>query len=335
MPLIKSTYQPLRRYRNAHIQTILPSLFRKVTSVYYERQRINTVDGDFIDLDWSYAAATRQPSNSLAILCHGLEGSADRAYMLGMAQAFNASWIDAVAYNFRGCSGEINQQKKFYNAGATDDLQEVLNAIIKPCQYQDIYLVGFSLGANLVLKYGGEKGKNIHPVIKGIAAISAPCELRSSSLELLKSKNYVYSLRFLKMLLAKVIEKSIQYPELKSIDLKSIKDLKQFDDHFTAPLAGYKDAEDYWYKASCMRELDQITIPTLIVNAADDPILGPECYPYKQAQANEFIFLEVPEQGGHVGFMHRPNQTEYWHESRTVSFLMHNRGLDFPASSNL
>jgi len=322
MPVIDSEYKPLRRYRNAYIQTILPTLLRKVEDVNYTRQRVKTSDGDFIDLDWSLAAANKVPAESLAVVCHGLEGSSDRAYMLGMVKAFNARGIDAVAYNYRGCSGEMNLARKFYSAGATGDLQEVLDVINNQCYYQTIYLVGFSLGGNLVLKYGGEKGKNIDPAIKGIAAISAPCDLHSSSMELLKAKNYMISLRFLIMLRKKLIEKSNLYPELKRIDPQGIKDLKQFDDQVTAPLAGYKDAEDYWYKASCIRELDQIIIPTLIINAADDPILGPECYPYQEARRNEYIKLEVPPQGGHVGFMHRPNQSEYWHETKTVEFLI-------------
>ena len=321
MPVIDSEFKPLRKYRNAYIQTILPTLFRKVETVNYTRQRIATVDGDFIDLDWSLAAEDRRTADSLAVICHGLEGSSDRAYMLGMVKAFNARGIDAVAYNYRGCSGEMNLSRKFYSAGATGDLQEVLDTINSQRYYQTIYLVGFSLGGNLVLKYGGEKGKDTHPAIKGIAAISAPCDLHSSSLELLKAKNYMISLRFLIMLRKKLIEKSNLYPELKRIDPKAIKDLKQFDDQVTAPLAGYIDAEDYWYKASCIRELEQIIIPTLIINAADDPILGLECYPYQEARDNEFIHLEVPARGGHVGFMHRPNQTEYWHETKTVEFL--------------
>lgn len=329
MPLIKSDYKPPLRYRNANIQTVLPSLLRKIKSVQYQRQRIQTTDGDFIDLDWSCVATNNsniarapQTNTSLAVLCHGLEGSSDRAYMMGMVKAFNQSGIDTVAYNYRGCSGEVNLQKKFYTAGATDDLQDVLDAIKKQGQYQSIYLVGFSLGGNLVLKYGGENGKNIDPVIKGIVGISAPCDLRSSSLEMHKSKNYLFSLRFLKMLFAKIKEKSKQYPELNDINLKSIRTLKEFDDHFTAPLAGYKDAEDYWENASAIRVLSQIAIPTLILNAADDPILGTECYPYQEAQSNDCVFLEIPHWGGHVGFMHQPNLAEYWHERRTVDFLM-------------
>ncbi len=325
MPLVNSEYRPPLRYRNAHFQTVLPSLLRKIKSVQYQRQRMHTADGDFIDLDWSLANSNHN-SSSLAVLCHGLEGSSDRAYMMGMVTSFNASGIDAVAYNYRGCSGEINLRKKYYTAGSTDDLQDVLNSINRQGQYQTIYLVGFSLGANLVLKYGGEQGKGIDPVIKGIVAISAPCDLRSSSIEMHKRKNYIYSLRFLKMLFVKVRDKSNQYPELQSIDLKSIKTLKEFDDHFTAPLAGFKDAEDYLDKSSSIRFLSKIAIPTLILNAADDPILGPECYPYQEAQTNDCIFLEVPDWGGHVGFMHRPNQHEYWHERRAVDFLMQTMG---------
>ncbi len=321
MPVLDSAYKPLRRYRNAYLQTVLPTLLRKVEAINYMRQRIHTADGDFIDLDWSWAAENKVPAEALAVICHGLEGSSNRAYMLGMIKAINARRVDAVAYNFRGCSGETNLARKFYSAGATADLQEVLDAIKKQYHYQTFYLVGFSLGGNLVLKYGGEKGKDIDPAIKGIAAISAPCDLYSSSIELLKAKNYIFSLRFLIMLRKKLIEKANQYPELKKIDPKAIKDLKQFDDQVTAPLAGYIDANDYWYKASCIRELDQIIIPTLIINAADDPILGPECYPYQEARNNEFIHLEVPARGGHVGFMHRPNQTEYWHETKTAEFL--------------
>jgi predicted alpha/beta-fold hydrolase len=122
------------------------------------------------------------------------------------------------------------------------------------------------------------------------------------------------------MLRKKLIEKSNLYPELKRINPQTIKDLKQFDDQVTAPWPLYR-CRGLLVQSSCIRELEQITIPTLIINAADDPILGPECYPYQEARRNEFIHLEVPARGGHVGFMHRPNQMEYWHETKTVEFL--------------
>ncbi|HWP96035.1 MAG TPA: alpha/beta fold hydrolase [Syntrophomonadaceae bacterium] len=321
MPVLHSEFSPPFRYRNAHIQSVFPSLFRKISKVHYIRQRVNTSDNDFLDLDWSYAH-TEGVDASLAVLCHGLEGCSERVYMLGMAQTFNRSGIDAVSYNFRGCSGEPNLHKKFYTAGSTDDLHDVLTSIITQGQYSAIYLVGFSLGANLVLKYAGEKGRNIHPDIKGVAAISAPCDLRSSAIELGKVTNRPYTKRFLKLLSEKIREKSTRYPDLRSINLNSIRTLKKFDDLVTAPLSGYENAEDYWYRASCIRVLQETAIPTLILNAADDPMLGPECYPYKEAQQNDNVFLEVPKWGGHVGFMYKPGDTEYWHERRTVEFLV-------------
>lgn len=322
MPYVNSDFNPPWMYKSTQFQTVLPTMLRKIKTVQYKRQRINTKDGDFIDLDWSFAGDGSGDTPGLAVLCHGLEGCSDRAYMLGMARAFNRQGIDAVSYNYRGCSGEINRQKKFYTAGATDDLQDVLNAIMKSSDYRAIYLVGFSLGANLVLKYGGEKGTDIETVIKGIVGISAPCDLRSSSLEMHKRKNYLFSLRFLRMLFAKVRAKSMLYPDLKQIDLKAIKTLKDFDDRITAPLAGFKDAEDYWSRCSCVRVLSDMAVPALILNAADDPILGPECYPHHEADSNSYIHLEIPLRGGHVGFMDHPNQGEYWHESRTLQFLL-------------
>lgn len=321
MPVLYSEFRPPLRYRNAHIQSVFPSLFRRIGQVNYIRQRVNTADHDFLDLDWSYADS-KGAGASLAVLCHGLEGCSERGYMKGMAQTFNRRGIDAVSYNFRGCSGEPNLHKKFYTAGATDDLDDVLTSIITEGRYEAIYLVGFSLGANLVLKYAGEKGRDIHPQIKGVAAISAPCDLRSSAIELGKVKNKAYTIRFLKLLSEKIKEKSSTYPDLRSIDLDSIRTLKRFDDLVTAPLSGYEDAEDYWYRASCIRALQETAIPTLILNAADDPMLGPECYPYKEARHNDNIFLEVSKWGGHVGFMNKPGDTEYWHERRTVEFLL-------------
>lgn len=320
MPIIESDFKPSWACRNAHFQTVLPSLFRKIDGIHYTRQRIVTRDGDFIDLDWSYAQ--EEAGNSLAVLCHGLEGCSDRAYMTGMARAFNRRGVDAAAYNYRGCSGEANLQKKYYTAGATDDLEDVLNSIRARGLYDSIYLVGFSLGGNLVLKYAGENGLEIKDDIKGVAAVSAPCDLRSSAIELDRLKNRLYSKRFLKMLCEKVREKIPRYPELADIDMPAIKTLKEFDDVVTAPLSGFADAEDYWHRASCLRVLRRTAVPTLIINAADDPILGPDCYPYEEARGNDKIFLEVPKWGGHVGFMPGPDSDEYWHEQRVAEFML-------------
>ncbi|MGE5422068.1 MAG: YheT family hydrolase [Ignavibacteriales bacterium] len=320
MPLLKSDFTPPLMCRCPHLQTVIPSLARKVTGIKYIRHRAYLADGDFVDLDWSFAG-NGIPATAAVILCHGLEGHSQRSYMLGMARAFNQQGIDAVSYNYLGCSGEPNLTARVYTAGATRDLHEVIGFAKALGHYKSVYLVGFSLGGNLVLKYTGEMGGEIDPDIKGVAAISAPCDLRSSGIELSKPKNRLYNLRFIKMLRHKIMAKYKYNPELKSIDLDLIHTLKQFDDLITAPLNGFKDAEDYWTQASSIRVLGGISVPTLILNAADDPMLGPECYPKELAAANPNVILDIPRYGGHMGFMHRPNDQEYWHETRTIEFL--------------
>jgi len=318
MPLIENTYyNPPFIYRNAHLQTMLPTLLRRVSSFIYTRVRIETPDEDFIDLDISGAGK----SSSAVILCHGLEGSSDRHYMRGMVRAFNAHGIDAICYNYRGCSGEMNRNLRMYNAGSTDDLDTVVSHVRENSGYRKLYLAGFSLGANLVLRYAGENGDALDPSIKGIVAVSAPCDLKSSAVEIHRTRNYLYHKRFLIMLLAKMREKAKSHPELSRIDLESIKTLGDFDNLLTAPIHGYRDAEDYWQRASCRPILHRITVPSLIMNALDDPIFGNDCYPFNEAEQSEYVFLETPARGGHVGFMRYPGDHEYWHETRALEFI--------------
>jgi predicted alpha/beta-fold hydrolase len=319
MPVIKnSPYNPGLIYRSGHFQTIYPTLFRKVEGVNYKRKRIQTPDDDFIDLDFSEVSR----ADSAVIICHGLEGSSDRAYMRGMAAAFNSAGIDAVCYNYRGCSGVMNRQLRMYNAGATDDLELVVKHVLSQKKYKSLILTGFSLGGNLVLKYAGERSSDINKKIKSIIAISAPCDLHNSSIELHKIQNYLYQKRFIIMLKEKIELKKKDHPELEKIDLNSIKTLWDFDDRITAPLHGFKDALDYWTKSSSAPVLEEIRVPALILNALDDPILGKKCYPFKEAADSKYLYLEAPEQGGHVGFMSGSSDPVYYSERRAVEFAL-------------
>jgi len=316
MPVIEqSTYKAPFLLGNNHLQTILPTLFRRVKEINYIRERIDTPDGDFIDLDLSLAGARRA-----VILSHGLEGKSGRAYMKGMARAFNRKGWDGVSFNFRGCSGEINKTSATYHSGRTEDLHTVIQYLINKKKYEAITLVGFSLGANLTLKYAGEMGKTIPSEIKSAVGISAPCDLISSSIEIHKIKNIIYSKRFLSTLVEKMKKKEHLHPAGISRDYDSIKTLKDFDDKFTAPLNGFIDAMDYWGKCSSAKYISGTAIPTLILNAKDDPILGEKCFPYEAAAANKNLFLEVPEKGGHMGFITFGKNGEFWHETRTVEF---------------
>jgi len=320
MPVIESTYKAPVFLGNNHLQTVAPTLFRKVEGVSYVRERIQTPDEDFIDIDISSKGSRRA-----VVLSHGLEGSAHSNYVRGMARAFNARGWDAVSFNFRSCSGEMNRAPGLYHSGKTEDLHEVIGHLLKTRSYETLSLVGFSLGANLTLKYAGERGKSILPQIKSAVGISAPCDLASSCREILKPKCAVYEKRFLYSMMKKIKLKEAILPPDISRDYTLTKNLLDFDNRYTAPLGGFKDAADYYEKCSSKRYIAGTAIPTLILNAKDDPILGPECFPWQEAEASGNLFLEVPDKGGHVGFITFNSDGEYWDETRTAEFAEANQ----------
>jgi len=310
---LTSTYKRPPLLFSAHLETIYPALLRRVQGLPYERERIQTPDDDFLDLDWM-----RRGSNKLAIISHGLEGNSSRAYMRGMATAIYAQGFDVLTWNFRGCSGEMNRQLRFYHSGATDDLDVVVKYAIQKL-YTSVYLVGFSLGGNLTLKYLGERAP--YTELKKACVFSVPIDLHSSCLTLSKPSNWVYSNRFLKSLKDKVLEKAKLMEGLDVTHIEKIKTLIEFDDRYTAPLHGYKDAIDYYTKCSSIHFLDSIRIPTLLVNARNDPFLSEVCFPIQQLKTNRYVKFESPNYGGHVGFTQFNKNGLYWSEERALSFL--------------
>ena len=319
MPIVAPPgYRPPPLMGNGHLQTILPSLLRRVDGLSYRRERITTPDGDFIDLDWSHCG-----SPHLVLLCHGLEGSSQAPYMRGMARAFNRAGWDAVAYNYRGCSGEINRRLRAYHSGATDDLGLVQRHVARGNRYASLGLVGFSLGGNLVLKSLGEDRRSLEAAPCWGAAISVPCDLRAGAERLDRAVNGIYNLRFLRTLKAKARLKARRYPQHLDADrIAAIRSIKAYDDLYTAPVHGFQDAEDYYRRCSARYFLSRIHLPTLIINALNDPFLDRTCYPFAEARRNPFLFLETPSSGGHVGFLPRRLHGTFWHESRVVQFAL-------------
>jgi len=324
MPLIeKSTYKPPFLFGNGHVQSIVPTLFRKVRGVAYTRERINTPDNDFIDLDCSGLNADRA-----VIIIHGLEGNASRAYMLGMARAFNRRGWDSVSINLRGCSGEPNRLIRSYHSGISDDLDTVVCHLVEKDKYASLALVGFSIGGNIILKYLGEKGPEGSPLIKAAAAVSVPCDLASSARKLADLSNMIYMKRFLKLFHEKIKAKMALMPEkINDRNFKSIRTFQQFDDRYTAPIHGFADADDYWSACSSKQFLSAISIPTLMISAWNDPFLPEECYPREEAGRSDVLYLEIPDSGGHVGFIHFNSRGEYWHETRITSFVCEHSGV--------
>lgn len=315
MPITPSTFRPPLLLSEGHLQTILPTLLRRVTGVNYRRQRIATPDDDFLDLDWSTIG-----SNRLVILQHGLEGNTSRPYILGMVRAFNAAGWDALAWNFRGCSGQLNRQLRFYHSGATDDLHTVIAHAVAQQSYKQIGLVGFSLGGNVTLKYLGEQGGNTFPELVGAVTFSVPCDLAGSAARLAEPANRIYMKRFIDSLRSKVRQKMQAMPGMiEDHGIDRMRTFAEFDDRYTAPLHGFRDAEEYWSRCSSRQFIPCIHLPTLLVNAANDPFLSPSCFPVPEATASNTVTLEAPSSGGHVGFMGL--RRTYWSERRAVSFL--------------
>ncbi len=317
MPIIQSTYSAPPLFRNPHVQTLFAGGFRTVRGVVYHRERIETPDDDFVDVDWSKIG-----SNRATLVLHGLEGDSGRAYVRGMVRALNRGGWDVAAMNFRCCSGECNRTLRFYHSGETGDIHTVLQHIFEPENYGEVALAGFSLGGNVILKYLGEQGTRLHPLVKKAVVFSVPCDLASSARELSRPSNGFYLRRFLRMLHGKIRMKMQFMPDrIDDRGYAEIKDFKDYDDRYTSAIHWFADAEDYWAKASSRPGIPRIAIPTLLVNAADDPFLGEPCYPVDEAEASACFHLEIPGHGGHVGFVAFGPLGEYWSERRAVSFL--------------
>jgi predicted alpha/beta-fold hydrolase len=314
VPIIPSAFHPPWYLRNGHAQTILPVLLPRQVLLSFERERLELGDGDFLDLDWSRSGRKR-----VAILSHGLEGSSRNGCIRGMAAALIAAGWDVLAWNFRGCGGEANRLLRFYHSGDTGDLAAVIEHAAGA--YEQIALIGFSLGGNVTLKYLGE-GRT-HPAVVAGVGISVPVDLAASCESLdHRWENRIYLRRLLKLLIARVQAKARQFPELDTAGAQAIRTFAEFDGRYTAPLHGFLDAGDYWARSSARQFLPRIILPTLLLNARNDPFLAPQCFPWEEAETNPALFLEAPESGGHVGFMDNlTHGLQPWSELRAVEFL--------------
>ena len=316
MPVINSSFDPSWLFKNGFISTVYSGLIRRLKIIQY-RERITLRDGDFIDLDWSYAKKT---SKSLIVLLHGMEGHGQRPYVTGPALLFNNNNVDAICVNFRGCSGELNLKYSSFHSGMTEDLEDIIKYVVSLNRYDSIFIKGISLGANILLKYLGE-GNNIPIQVKAGMAVSVPCDLSGSAKALHKLINLPYQINFLWGLLKLLKQKQKQFPNIISrSQIRSIFTLNDFDEVYTSRAHGFKNAQDYYAKASSLQFLKSIKIPVLILNALNDSFLSKDCFPYEEAKKNSSLYLETPQFGGHVGFISRKGF--YYNEKRALEFFL-------------
>lgn len=316
--MAKNNYQPHLIFRNKHFNTAYRTIFHSL-EVQYERKRIVTWDNDFVDLDFSTVN-----SSKIVVLIHGLEGSSSSNYIKSLTKVLNAQKFDVVVLNLRGCSGAPNLLLQSYHSGKTDDLRTVISYLTTAYSYNEISIVGFSLGGNITLKYLGEQGKEISGLLKSAVTISVPCDLEGSSEVLGRFSNKAYMLRFLRTLKKKAHHKLAKFPDalLKIENIQNAKDFYDFDNAFTAPVHGFENAVDYWHKSSSKQFIPNIKLPTLLITSIDDPFLSGSCYPIEEAKGNPYFNLDLKKYGGHVGFnTDFGTKNEMWLENSIAEFL--------------
>lgn len=298
-----------------HYETIQPFMAGRNLKLKFVTERIKTNDNDFLDVFWK-----KQGSSKVVVLTHGLEGHAKQHYMLGMAQTFSELGYDILMWNLRGCGKELNRGLSLYHGGSIDDLHSVISYALEEPTYKEIALVGFSLGGNITLRYLGDKNYKISESISHAVAISTPCDLKASTLKLDGFSNRLYAKFFLDQMGKKLQGKRELLESVEKFYPEKIKTLKEFNQLVTADLHGFSSADDYYLKSSSKYVLKNIKVPSLIINALNDPFLEGECYPYKEVSKNKKLFLETPKYGGHVGFYNKRNN-EFYSELRASEFI--------------
>jgi len=309
--------------KNRHIQTTYASLFRKVPPLTIEREKFSLSDGDFVEAFW-HKITTHTNTTPIVILFHGLTGSFESPYIQGAMSALDRAGFSSVLMHFRGCSGEDNLKARSYHSGDTGDATEFLQSIKQRYPHAKLFGVGYSLGANMLLKLLGEQKE--HTLLSAAVAVSAPMLLDVCADKMNRGFSRFYQKLLLKDL-QQALEKKYDRHDMQKLiglkreDIKKLKDFWEFDEVYTAKINGFSSAQDYYTKSSSKQYLQSIAVPTLIIHAKDDPFMTQEVIP-KAEEVSDFVELEISENGGHVGFVTGSLlKPKYWLDERIVTFF--------------
>jgi predicted alpha/beta-fold hydrolase len=314
-PCLASGSVPVGDYRapswlpGRHAQTLWAALLAPRPMLGWRRERWDAPDGDFIDLDWAVPppGAVRRPDRPLLALFHGLEGNSDSPYARVLMACALGRGLDGVVIHFRGCSGTPNRLPRAYHSGDSDEADWVLRRLAaRPGEDGSppgpLLAAGVSLGGNVLLKWLGERGAAAG-IVAAAVAVSPPQDLHAGAIALSRGFSRLYTEHFLRTLRSKSLAMLERYPGLfDGRRVAASRDFFDFDEHVTAPLHGFAGAIDYWTRSSCRQYLGGIAVPTLVINALNDPFLPPSALA-SPAEVSAAVRLEYPAQGGHVGFL--------------------------------
>ena len=314
---VSSNFKPAWWLPGPHLQTLFPHIFRNRRPPPLRRERIELDDGDFLDMDWS---ADRD--GPLVLLLHGLEGSVRSHYVTGLINSLSGCGFQVALLNFRGCSGEPNRLTRGYHSGETGDLDTILKLLTNRYPQRPVYVVGVSLGGNVLLKWLGENPAQTL-VLKAVA-ISVPFLLNTAALRLQRGFSRFYQAYLLHKLRTSTRNKAKRLTlPIDTKHLSRLKTFRQFDDRVTAPLHGFRDVDDYYARCSSRHFIKHIQTPTLILHALDDPFMTPEAVP-DTVENGPGVRLELSRHGGHVGFIGGPIpwKPQYWIDERVCCWLV-------------
>ncbi len=314
----RAAYRAPSWLRGGHAQTIYPFFALRGALPRYRREVWDTPDGDFIELDWLQG----NPAYPLVVLFHGLEGGSSSHYSRAFMRELTAVGWNGVVPHFRGCSGQPNLLPRAYHSGDYAEIHWILRRISERASNPWIFVTGISLGGNALLKWLAQAKAEAAQIVKAAAAVSAPLNLVAAGDGLALGLNQAYTQMFLRSLKRKGLEKLSRYPGLYAADaLRAARTLRAFDDVVTGPIHGFKDAQDYWTQASSLSDLGRIELPTLLLNARNDPFLPGRFLP-RPEELSPSVRAEFPEEGGHVGFVSGPFPGNLsWLPRRVIGFF--------------
>ncbi len=283
------------------MQTLYAYSLTQVPAFEFLRERWETPDDDFIDLDW---LARPQDGAPLVVLFHGLEGCSSSHYAISLFNELRRIGWAGVVSHFRGCSGQINRLPRAYHSGDTVEMDWILRRLKDQHSNSRIFIVGVSLGGNVLLKWLGEQAANASSIVDKAVAVSAPIDLQAAGHVLDHGWNkFIYTRQFLRTMKEKALHKIVAHGlALEPAAVRAASTFREFDDLYTAPLHGFRNTDDYWHRASSKSWLQHIRVPTLLLNARNDPFLPDNALPSAE-QVSDAVVLEYPESGGHVGFV--------------------------------